>query len=145
MDRHLRVADPAEVCGTCWRFTEPPTTRDRAAIHSNLNWTILSVTWSARRERFLAEMDAVIPCARLIALICWSTAHAQRCTPSSDDGPLAAWAARLKLRRGINVAAVALANKNARVLWALLTRGRFPPAPARPTLGDAGGFATIGD
>jgi transposase len=31
-----------------------------------------------------------------------------------------AWAGRLKLRRGSNVVAVALANKNARVLWALL-------------------------
>jgi transposase len=30
---------------------------------------------------------------------------------------------RLKTRRGPNVAAVALANRNARVLWALLTRG----------------------
>jgi transposase len=30
---------------------------------------------------------------------------------------------RLKARRGPNVAAVALANHNARVLWALLTRG----------------------
>jgi transposase len=30
---------------------------------------------------------------------------------------------RLKLKRGPNVAAVALANHNARVLWALLTRG----------------------
>jgi len=34
-----------------------------------------------------------------------------------------AWAGRLKLRRGANVAAVALAHKNARVLWALLRSG----------------------
>ncbi len=41
----------------------------------------------------------------------------------------AIWAARLKLRRGSNVAAVALANKNARVLWALLNRHQsYPPA-----------------
>ena len=33
------------------------------------------------------------------------------------------WLSRLKLRGGPNVAAVALANKNARVLWALLARG----------------------
>lgn len=40
------------------------------------------------------------------------------------------WAAGLKLRRGNNVAAVALANKNARVLWALLARGEaYRPAP----------------
>ena len=30
---------------------------------------------------------------------------------------------QLKARRGPNVAAVALANRNARVLWALLRRG----------------------
>jgi len=32
------------------------------------------------------------------------------------------WASRLALKRGFNVAAVALANKNARVIWALLAR-----------------------
>ena len=45
-------------------------------------------------------------------------------------GARAIWAARLKVRRGANVAAVALANKNARVLWALLSRGQsYRPAP----------------
>ncbi len=33
------------------------------------------------------------------------------------------WAWRIGAARGLNVAAVAMANKNARVLWALLTRG----------------------
>jgi transposase len=33
------------------------------------------------------------------------------------------WLSRLKLRGGPNVAVVALANKNARVMWALLARG----------------------
>ena len=32
------------------------------------------------------------------------------------------WLSRLKLRGGPNVAAVALANKNAQVMWALLAR-----------------------
>ena len=44
------------------------------------------------------------------------------------------WLSRLKLRGGPNVAAVALANKNARVLWALLARGdsyRVRPAMDR--------------
>jgi len=42
------------------------------------------------------------------------------------------WVSRLKLRGGPNVAAVALANKNARVLWALLARNDSyrPPASA---------------
>jgi transposase len=48
-------------------------------------------------------------------------------------GARASWAARLKLRRGANVAAVALANKNARVLWALLSRGQsYRPALYQP-------------
>jgi hypothetical protein len=39
------------------------------------------------------------------------------------------WASKLKLARGFNVAAVALANKNACMLWALLTRGEnYRPA-----------------
>lgn len=33
------------------------------------------------------------------------------------------WAARIKTERGPNVATVAMANKNARILWALLNRG----------------------
>jgi transposase len=36
--------------------------------------------------------------------------------------PHSRWVGRLMERRGPNIAAVALANKNARVLWALLTR-----------------------
>ena len=42
---------------------------------------------------------------------------------------------RIKLARGYNKAAVALANKNARIIWALLTRGEnYRPA------GDLGCF-----
>jgi transposase len=37
--------------------------------------------------------------------------------------PRSIWIGRIKLRRGPNVAAVALANKNARVIWARLLRG----------------------
>lgn len=47
--------------------------------------------------------------------------------------PRSRWIATLRERRGPNIAAVALANKNARVLWALLTRGgkyRIPAAAA---------------
>ena len=40
------------------------------------------------------------------------------------------WACRLKLRRGPNVAAVALANKHVRVMWAMLTRGEDYRSPA---------------
>jgi transposase len=44
------------------------------------------------------------------------------------------WIERLKLRRGSNITTVALAHKNARVLWALLRTGehyRPTPFPAR--------------
>jgi transposase len=37
--------------------------------------------------------------------------------------PRSIWISRIKLRRGPNVAAVPLASKNARVVWALLIRG----------------------
>src|SRR6202035_5132737 len=40
------------------------------------------------------------------------------------------WACRLKLRAGPNVAAVALANKNVRFMWAMLTRGEDYRRPA---------------
>jgi transposase len=40
------------------------------------------------------------------------------------------WAMRIKLARGYNKAAVALANKNARIIWALLTRGENYRPPA---------------
>ena len=41
------------------------------------------------------------------------------------------WAARITAARGLNVAAVAMANKNARVLWALLSRGDRYRAPSK--------------
>lgn len=40
------------------------------------------------------------------------------------------WAMRIKLDRGHNKAVVALANKNARIIWALLTRGENYRLPA---------------
>lgn len=43
------------------------------------------------------------------------------------------WASRLVLRRNANIAAVALANKNARTAWALLAHGSTYD-PARPAL-----------
>jgi transposase len=42
----------------------------------------------------------------------------------SRGGTLAPWLERLTVRRNPNVAAVALANKNARIAWALLAHGR---------------------
>jgi transposase len=44
-------------------------------------------------------------------------------TVDDKADPLSCWLKTLKQRRGFNVAAVALANKNARTIWALVTRG----------------------
>ena len=37
--------------------------------------------------------------------------------------PISNWVQRLRERSGWQVAAVALANKNARILWAVMTKG----------------------
>jgi len=37
--------------------------------------------------------------------------------------PIAGWATNVAARRGFNVATVAIANKNARIAWAMLARG----------------------
>jgi transposase len=53
---------------------------------------------------------------------------ALRCAERRRD-PHSIWVTRLKLRRGANVATVALANKNARIIWALLTHDdQYRPA-----------------
>jgi transposase len=51
-------------------------------------------------------------------------------------GAAEGWLARLAARRNPNIAAVALANKNARIIWALLAHERdyqagYVGAPAR--------------
>jgi transposase len=60
-------------------------------------------------------------------------ARAALWTMARRDNQRSAWATRLKLRRGTNVAAVALAHKNARLLWALLRSGEcYRAAPLSP-------------
>ena len=139
-DRHLGVADPAEVCGTCWRFTEPPTTWDRAAIHSNLNWTILSVTWSARREWFLAEMDSVTLGAAMRH--CWSR-RTHNVQPSVTTGRSQRVGRAAETPSGINVGAVALANKNAQCVGFVHKRRLRPLDPPWGTRADLPRLATI--
>lgn len=65
-------------------------------------------------------------------------------TAHTRDDPISRWALALKERAGWQKAVVALANKNARILWAVITRGEpfdrhhvsvkpgGPPAPAQP-------------
>ena len=45
-------------------------------------------------------------------------------TGKHNDDPISQWAQRLKERSGWQKAAVALANKNARILWAMMTANR---------------------
>jgi transposase len=44
-------------------------------------------------------------------------------TAHKRQDPISRWALRLRERSGWQVAAVALANKNARILWAVMTKG----------------------
>jgi transposase len=59
---------------------------------------------------------------------------------SRHDDRLSQWALNLRRKSGPNVAAVALANKNARVMWKLLTSGEhFYPQPAhKPEIDETG-------
>ena len=68
-------------------------------------------------------------------------ARAALCRAVRKRDQRSAWASRLRLRRGTNVAAVALASKNARIIWALLTRGEnYRPLVAPTPQGAAGCF-----
>jgi transposase len=51
-------------------------------------------------------------------------------TTRGKTDPLSLWVERLRARRGDNIAAVALAAKNARMVWAMLARGEaYRPQP----------------
>jgi len=50
----------------------------------------------------------------------WSVILADQRKATKEDS----WVGKLLLRRNLNVVAVALANKNARVVWALLAKDR---------------------
>jgi hypothetical protein len=65
--------------------------------------------------------------------------HGARTVPRHPEGKtdqLSRWALAVAARRGTNVASVALANKLARIAWALLARDRTYQAArgTRPTL-----------
>jgi transposase len=58
----------------------------------------------------------------LRTLLIHGARSALRCADGKEDRILV-WALRLAERRGFNVAAVALANKLARIAWAMLAHG----------------------
>lgn len=61
-------------------------------------------------------------------------------TAHKRSDPISKWAAALRERSGWQKAVVALANKNARILWAMMTKGEAFDAhhvsvkPGSPTL-----------
>lgn len=55
------------------------------------------------------------------------------CQPKADD-PKSRWVEQLRKRRGENIAAVALAAKHARILWALMVQGESSTHPATQSI-----------
>jgi transposase len=66
--------------------------------------------------------------AYLRTLLVHGARSAMRLTPKRSD-PKSRWVEQLRKRRGENIAAVALAAKHARILWALMVRGERPTQP----------------
>jgi transposase len=69
----------------------------------------------------------------LRTLLVHGARSAMRHTPKRND-PKSRWVEQLRKRRGENVAAVALAAKHARILWALMVRSEPPAPPASRTI-----------
>ena len=64
----------------------------------------------------------------LRTLLVHGARSAMRLTPKRNDRK-SLWVEQLRKRRGENIAAVALAAKHARILWALMARGESSPQP----------------
>lgn len=69
----------------------------------------------------------------LRTLLVHGARSAMRHTPKRND-PKSRWVEQLRKRRGENIAAVALAAKHARILWALMVRGETPVPSASRTI-----------
>jgi transposase len=65
----------------------------------------------------------------LRTLLVHGARSAMRHTPKRTD-PKSRWVEQLRKRRGENIAAVALAAKHARILWALMVKGEASAQPA---------------
>ena len=65
----------------------------------------------------------------LRTLLVHGARSAMRHTPKRND-PKSRWIEQLRKRRGENIAAVALAAKHARILWALMVQGESSAQPA---------------
>ena len=69
----------------------------------------------------------------LRTLLVHGARSAMRHTPKGND-PKSRWVEQLRTRRGENIAAVALAAKHARILWALMVRGESSSPSASRTI-----------
>jgi transposase len=69
----------------------------------------------------------------LRTLLVHGARSAMRHTPNGDD-PKSRWVEQLRKRRGENIAAVALAAKHARILWALMVQGESSTQPATQSI-----------
>jgi transposase len=67
--------------------------------------------------------------AYLRTLLVHGARSAMRLSPKRND-PKSRWVEQLRKRRGENIAAVALAAKHARILWALMVKGERSAQPA---------------
>ncbi len=84
--------------------------------------------WAWYRDNIPAAIDAYcLASASGATNICehfWSTAGDLWCVLRNEKSdPASKWVNELRVRRGYNRAAVAVANKNARAIWALLHHG----------------------
>lgn len=69
----------------------------------------------------------------LRTLLVHGARSAMRHTPKGDD-PKSRWVEQLRKRRGENIAAVALAAKHARILWALMVQAESSVHPATQSI-----------
>lgn len=86
-------------------------------------------TYDLRIERVFADDER---CLRYLRTLLIHGARSALCRVERRRDPRSRWASRLKLKRGFNVAAVALVNKNARIIWrcsraAIVTAPRTNP------------------
>ena len=128
--------DPNDAAAICEAVTRPSMRfvpieqQDLQALHRVREQLIKNRTALANqirgllRERGIVVAQAIARLRRALPLILEDASNgaAARVAERKREAR-SIWLSRLKLRGGPNVAAVALANKNARVMWALLVRG----------------------
>ncbi len=99
---------------------------------------ISAPTWDWSRHSNTGNKTVMLPITRrgnrYLRTLLIHGARSALYAARNKDNPRSLWLQRLKGRRGSNIAAVALANKNARIAWCCvsvkLTRQPRPVAPS---------------